>query len=118
MVVFIWGLATRDRVPKPPGGGGDAARLICIALRPKVLLLPNTSPPPRPLTDFFSYGAANNKGKQKQTNKELTNFNECRRAAVAGCRSFILVTRNFSVSGKYFSSAVILESDTNISQLE
>ena len=84
MAVFIWGLVRRDRVPKPPGRGGDAARVICIALRPIVLLLlPNTSPPPRPLTDFFSYGAANNKGKQKQTNKELTNFNERRRAAVA-----------------------------------
>ena len=70
--------------PKPPGGGGDAARLICtMALRPMLLLLPNTSPPPRPLTDFFSYGAVNNKGKHKQTNKELTNFNERRRAAVA-----------------------------------
>ena len=27
MTVFIWGLARRDRVPKPPRGGGDAARL-------------------------------------------------------------------------------------------
>ena len=48
-----------------------------------LLLLLNTSPPPRPLTDFFSFGAVNNKEKQKQKNKELTNFNERRRAPVA-----------------------------------
>ena len=84
MVVFIWGLARSGPCPPTTGGGGDAARLICThgPSANAAALAQHLSPSPS-THSFFSYGAVNNKEKQKQTNKELTNFNERRRAAVA-----------------------------------
>ena len=65
-------------------GGGDGARLICThgPSANAAALAQHLSPSPS-AHRFFSYGAVNSKAKQKQTNKELTNFNERRRAAVA-----------------------------------